>query len=522
MFHLVRRWLAVKRAFHSFFFLNFILLVALLLGGLILAACSDNATPTAANPASSAAATAGPTKTPAATASPAASPATTVTPEPTTTPLPGMAGIPVISAEQNTAKPFTQDWKASLADAAEPTIVGEIDGMVIVKSRQGGLYAFDLKTGTLAWKQVPNTAPSSVAGVIPTAAIAPGVAIVGDVAAEKVTAYDTKTGQKKWEHNLKFTAPNRDAGSRFLGNKVYGLTYVVAVSSKVDPNNPQAQTSNPEYVLLVGMDINTGKDVWNIMTDPADPKVGSRIASVVYASKNVLVENPDLSLSAFDGATGKSLWRGLNTFLLRTPNPDQLFSVVPEGGQKHLPRLRKLDINTGNLVWEKLLPTEVLNDPLIAISPDEHSAYVSVLVSAQETYVYRVDLDKNTSAWRFNTQTFGDYTLTATNDGVRLRSYGKQSGIVFLNRDVPDPVVWAVGGIETLDDVATADGLYLTARNNQEGLLYLVGLDKGDIKLATKTLLPGQEPVIGANQVYIIGLDSNGKPALSAYARPQK
>jgi outer membrane protein assembly factor BamB len=509
---------------------------------LLLGACADSPGPTATPPAPSptaaaaagtpvtvpgttttgtgAATTPGTTTTNAST--PGASPAVPTTAQAVTLPLDANQ-VPVISPLQTNARPFTQNWQATLDAGGEAIIAGEADGLVFVKNRQGGLYALDTKSGATAWKIPAPPLAGPLPIFPPLAVVGPGTVALGDLAAEKVIAYDSRTGQKKWEADLKFSAPGRATGNRFIGGKFYDNTLVVAVSSKQDPFNQPAQTANPEYILANGFDVTTGKVVWSALTEPPSASgFGVRLGGVIFGSKNIYIESPDLSVGAIVGATGARLWQILNMLVLHSANPDLIYSVVPEAGTDHKPILRKNDNQTGKVMWERQLPVQTVGDPPLAVSPDEKTVYVSVVVSQTESYLFGIDLEKNEGIWRFSTKIFKDYVLTATNEGVRLRNFGKQAGIALFPRNTPLPARYAIGNIELGEEVTTPEGLYLTARDSRyPGLLYLVNPNQGEVLYTAKTGAISGEPWPGENQVYLATTDGAGKPVIQAFARPK-
>lgn len=394
--------------------------------------------------------------------------------------------------------------------------------MAFVKTTNGALYALDIKSGTIAWK-VPAPPLAGTAPVFsPLVVAGPGIVALGDLAAEKISGYDTKTGQKKWDFDLRFSAPGRDTGSRFIGGKVYDNTLAVAVSSKQNPFDTQHQTTNPEYISLTGVDIKTGKAVWSALTDPAIVNgFGVRLGGVIFGSKNLYVESPDLSVGAIEGATGNRLWLILNTLVLHNDNPDLLYTIVPEAGSEHQPLLRKTDPQTGKVLWEKDLPVTVTDDPLMVVSPDEKTVYVVVL-SSTDSYLYAIDLDKNEGLWNFKTTTFNEYNLTATNEGVRLRNFGSQAGIAMFPRDKPLPAMWIVGPIQLGDEISEPEGLYLTATDPKvPGLLYLMNPSQGYILYTVKTEAISGVPLVGETQIYLTAVDTAGKPYIYAFARPK-
>jgi outer membrane protein assembly factor BamB len=526
--------------------------------GLLLAACADTstATPAPAAPTSTpapAATTSG--VTPTAATSPGPNPTPATTPGPTTTPGGATAGatitgtvtsstttgsetvaptptpftvpldnngIPVISVLQGNTKPFAQGWRTGLDTTGAVQVAGEADGMVFVKTLDGGLYALDAKSGAVAWKVPAPPLAGATPLFPPLAVVGPGVVALGDLAAEKITGYDTKTGQKKWDFDLRFNAPGRDTGSRFIGGKIYNNTLAVAVSSKQNPFDQQHQTTNPEYLSLTGIDLSSGKAVWSALTDP--PTVngfGVRLGGVIFGSKNLYVESPDLSVGAIEGATGNRLWLILNALVLHNDNPDVLYTVVPEAGSEHQPILRKTDPQTGKVLWEKQLPVTVIDDPLMAVSPDEKTVYVEV-VSSTDTFLYGIDLTKNEGLWNFKTTTFKDYDLTATNEGVRLRTYGSQAGFAMFPRDKPIPAMWILGPEQFGDVISAPEGLYLTATDpHVPGALYLINPSQGYILYTAKTEAISGVPLPGETQVYLAATDSAGKPYIYAFARPK-
>ncbi len=522
-------------------------LVSLTLG-LLLTACADTSTATQAAPAapSTAANTLSSSPTAAHTAAavtPGAAPATpgsAATPGTSQTPAAGTAipspapqppnqlpldnnGVPIISPNQASAKPFTQDWRTGLDTTSQVKVAAESGGMVFVNSRDGALFALNARTGAAAWKVPAPPLAGALPDFPPLVVAGPGLVALGDLFAEKISGYDTKTGQKKWDFDLKFNAPGRDPGSRFIGGKIYDNTLVVAVSSKQDPFDEQRQTNNPEYLSLTGIDLKTGKAVWSALTDPpSNNGFGVRLGGVIFGSKNLYVESPDLSIGAIEGATGARLWLILNTLVLRNDNPDLLYTVVPEAGSEHYPILRKTDPQTGKVLWEKELPVTVIDDPLMAVSPDEKTVYVAVVLSATESYLYGIDLQNNVGLWHFNTTSFNEYTLTATNEGVMLRNYGNRAGVALLPRDKPIPAAWALGPIEFGAEIAEPEGLYLTATDaRMPGLLYLVNPSQGSLLFSAKTEAISGEPLPGENQIYLAATDTAGKPFIYAFARPK-
>ncbi len=475
-----------------------------------LASCSDAATPA---PRTS------PTLT--TTSNPAVTGNITSGPVPTGSAQPAKNTVPLIGPSQVDAKTFQPVWKITLEDNTSAVMVGESEGLVFVRTLTGGLYALNAANGTLVWRHPAPPLAGSLPAQGPYAFVGQGLAVIGDPSSEKLTAYETRSGTRKWEASLKFDAPNRDAGSRFLGGRLYDTTLVVAISSKQDPFAQQGQTSNPEYVMVSGLELATGKEVWSAVTDPPPANnPPARPGNVIFGSKLVLVESPDGQVGAIEGDKGKRRWRAFNLFLLRSNNPDAIYSLSPEGPAEHNPRLRKIDPETGNLLWEKVLPIKVREDPPVFVASDERTAYMIAIVTDKESYMFGFDLETVKPLWRHPTSTYGPYTLTPDNNGVRLRNFGKTSGLVYFKREDPSTPVWLAGGLEMGDELEAAEGLYLTAKLDQNtAALFLLDPSNGAIRYTVRTETTSGPPLAGATQVYLPTTGAGGKPVITAYTR---
>lgn len=513
-----------------------VIITLISLGSAVLAACGENTTNTATPGVTVVTKTSllPPTNTPAAdnvtpTIKPESNlpPTATPLPKPTANPLPFMpTPVPLITELMTDTRPFNLNWKITLDEPSTVRVIDETSDLVFVKSRLGALYALKKSDGAIVWKHAaqPQSGPTSPTEVFAT--VTKDVTIIGDVAAETLIAYDTRTGQSKWTHGLRFDAPSRDAGSRWLGGRVYSNTLVVAVSSKQDPFNPQRQTKNPEFVLVAGIELATGQAVWSYITTPADLNIGSRLANVLFSSKIILIEEPGFSVIAFDGASGVKKWFAPQMFILRSENLDTLYSGEPGGGQPHTPNFRRHDIETGKVLWERTVPLKIVNDPLIAISPDERVAYFSAKVSDKESALVAYNIDTKNLVWNVKTTDFGEYELSADNEGVRLRNFGQNAGLIYFPKENPLPAKWQVGGLEFGEETQVREGLYITGRqliaNNQYlNAFYLLDLTSGATKLATTVSeIPSAEAYVGEKTVYLPGYLSSSKNVIYSYQRP--
>lgn len=528
-------------------------LLFLLIVILGLVACGGQATSV---PLSSA--TPGPTSATTATSGGATSAATTTTalpvpttaaalgpPAPTVAPTVNPGIVPILSAQQAGATPLKELWKANLNETSPAELIGEADDLLFVKTLSGGLYAFNLKDGSPAWKQsgpppvptptaLPSPTPAPSATPLPPdpipvprapfAAVVTSTVMIGDSAAQTIFAYDTKTGQKKWEASVRFEAPNRDPGTRFLPGAVYEDTLVVVVSSKVNPFAIRP-TPNPEYLRLVGLDIATGKQKWAFIPDPARSDADFRQGGITYGTKTIVVEGPDLSTFALEPKSGASLWRAFGLFLIPSPISDNLYALAAQpSGKPHNPILRRVDITNGKLIWQKELPIQLNSDPPVTISPDEKTIYAAVFTAPQKSFLWAFDTTSG-DARQTDTAAYGIYDMLATNEGIMLiQATPSASGVVYFTLSSDRPR-WAMGGvIELLFGPQLSPektGLYFTFRDEfGNGFIYIVNNQTGQVTSATRTDLPTSPPVFGLSQktLYLIGNET--KPQIHAYARP--
>jgi outer membrane protein assembly factor BamB len=350
--------------------------------------------------------------------------------------------------------------------------------------------------------------------------------MLGDPAVQNLRGYDTKTGQKKWETSLKFDAPNRDPGARYLPGALYEDTVVVAVSTKVNPF-VQQPGPNPEYIRLLGIEIATGKIKWDFITEPAQAGADFRQGGVVYGTKTIVIEGPNLSTYAIDGKTGAPLWKAFGVYLIPSSEPDSLYRLAPQSqNQAHTPIVQKLDINNGGkLLWTRGLPITVNNDPPIAVSPDEKTAYASVFtVSQQGQKSYLWTFTESGQIRQIETTAYGFYSMLPTNEGVYLiQSSPQASGIVYfdLTKDTP---AWAVGGALELvfgPQLSPEDSFYTVfgdEKNN--GYLFNINKKTGQVISTNAIEMPTAPLYFSPSQKVVYAVSGTTKPTVYAYARP--
>ncbi|MEI6044500.1 MAG: PQQ-binding-like beta-propeller repeat protein, partial [Chloroflexota bacterium] len=458
--------------------------------------------------------------------------------------------IPLLSAQQNGAVPLKQLWQTTLDENSPPEIIGETGELLFVKTVSGSLFAFNTKEGRLVWKQsgptplatpTPSPTPTPITQTLtpgsqsstaeiqpppraPFAVIVSDTVMIGDPAAENMRAFDTKTGQKKWETSLRFEAPNRDAGTRFLPGAVYTDTVVVAVSSKVNPFTTHP-TSNPEYLRLVGLDITTGQQKWAFVPDPVKAGAESRQGGVIYGTKTLIVDGPDLSTFGIEPRNGSALWKAFGLFFVSNPEPDTLYALVAQPrGTTSYPVVNKIDPNSGKPFWQKILPIKLSSEQPITFSSDEKTVYISVFASAQKSYLWTLNFDSS-EVRQTDTSPYGLYDMSTTNSGILMvQSSVSASGVVYLDLTRNSPS-WAIGGrVELLyglqrpPDKAT---LYLTFKDEtNRGYLFSVNEETGQVITTNQIELPTAPPYFSASQktIYVVG--KGAKPLVYAFARP--
>lgn len=460
-------------------------------------------------------------------------------------PTPNPAAVPVLSAQQAGATPLKQLWKAVLDESGPAELVGEADGLFFVKTVGGSLLAFNAKDGSPAWKQsgplptpiptaTPSPTPAPSATPLPAeqqpparapfSAIVTGTVIIGDPAAENIKAYDTKTGQKKWEASIRFEAPNRDPGTRFLPGAIYDDTVVVAVSTKVNPFAIRP-TSNPEYLRLMGFEIATGKPKWNFIPDPAKPDTDFRQGGIIYGSKSLVVEGPDLATFGLEPKSGAALWKAFGLYFIPSPDPDVLYSLPPQPQDKpHNPVVQRIDITNGKLLWTKTLPITVNNDPPITFSPDEKTAYAAVFTSGQKSYLWTFNVTTG-QVRQSDTSAYGLYDMYPTNDGIYLiQSSARASGVLYIEVSKDRPT-WALGGVVALlfapQTTLEKDSFYLSFGDETgAGYLFSVNNKSGAVISTNRVILPTAPLYFSPAQkvVYLVGGET--KPEIYAFARP--
>lgn len=185
------------------------------------------------------------------------------------------------------APPFEVAWSKCLRPTKEPIEIYPFelsepvyaDGKIVVGSRSGSVFCFDLASGAKAWEFKTAGAVES------TAAIADGFVYIGDDAGY-LYALDFATGKKVWSYRV----PEGEVIDRVAHSKGY-------VAFATTANN---------IVLLSSED---GEFLWMQTVDPVSSITVRGFGSPVFYNDLVIAGFADGTLRAFEVATGKPVWQ---------------------------------------------------------------------------------------------------------------------------------------------------------------------------------------------------------------------
>lgn len=198
-------------------------------------------------------------------------------------------------------------WKAELGDGIGSAVI--VDGLVFNTAMSGetalAIFCHDGKTGKQLWKtEVPTgelpriTPPNSHASSTP---VADGTNVYMYFSTIGLIAFDAKTGNEAWRHELPQPAFLMDWGS---GSSPIVYDGMVIFARDDDLNS-----------YMVAVDAITGKEIWK--TPRPDMLAGYAIPVMCTAGERTdLVVAGSGKLKGYDPKTGKEIWT-CNT-LLRT------------------------------------------------------------------------------------------------------------------------------------------------------------------------------------------------------------
>jgi outer membrane protein assembly factor BamB len=295
------------------------------------------------------------------------------------------------------------------------------DGMVYFGSKDGHLYAVDIKTGRLHWKFETERGN----WVVSSPTVADGIVFFGSND-DHLYAADTRTGKEMW----KFEARDEVYSSPAIHNGVVYIGTIYALDFKTGKEKWQFQAgreifSSPaidgstvyfggEHDDLYALDIEAGEKKWKFETKGDVQSSPAVYDDVVYFGSN------DGNLYAVDTKTGNEKWRfktGARVF----SSPAAADGMVYFGSKDQ--HLYAVDINTGKEEWRFKTHGEVLSSPAISTG--------TAFFGSKDGNLYAVEMKTGREKWRFKTG--GEiFSSPAVVDGVVY--FGSEDGNLYAVR----------------------------------------------------------------------------------------
>lgn len=166
---------------------------------------------------------------------------------------------PLKIIDRNTVKNLAPAWRTAVAGGLSmPTPVVH-DGVMLLHTAPDTVLALDARTGAELWRHV-HTVEKGIPSTQKMGLSFSGGRVFAPTSDLHVIALDVRTGQKAWDHAIALSAP-ATAASRVAFNL---RSAPVPVGDKLI----QAITSSagPGGGFIVGLDINTGAEVWRFHT----------------------------------------------------------------------------------------------------------------------------------------------------------------------------------------------------------------------------------------------------------------
>ncbi|MDQ3057782.1 MAG: outer membrane protein assembly factor BamB, partial [Pseudomonadota bacterium] len=242
---------------------------------------------------------------------------------------------PTPLAQISASASVSQLWSASIGGGEKDLGIAQrpaiADGRVYAAAVEGGVSAFDLRTGQSAWRYASELALSGGPGA------GDGLVVVGSLEGD-VVALDAATGTEKWATkvaNEVIVAPAVGGGMVFVRSNDGRVTALDATSGErrwfYSPDVPSltvrgngAMTVGPG-ILFVGNDNGTltalsmtdGAPVWT--TPVAQPDGRSELERMADVDGPAVLDNTTLFATSYknqtvaiDGPTGQLMWERNN------------------------------------------------------------------------------------------------------------------------------------------------------------------------------------------------------------------
>ena len=275
------------------------------------------------------------------------------------------------------ARELTIRWSAATLPTPEginssPVIAR---GLVFVGSDDGGVYAFDERTGSLRWSVFTGSAVRS------SPAVARGRVVVGNTGGA-IYALDADTGAGLWSYGIggKVTAaPLVVGGTVYVGSR--GGSFValdLETGGVVWRAKPWATWAGPSYAnglvyvgsdksMVFAFDAVTGQERWSTSLD-------ARVRSAPSVRKGLVYVGTDAgSVFALDAGSGQIRWRAaaaprkVNAVVRSSPAIVGGRVVVTTGETTPMDgHAVALDAMTGSTLWRSKLADYSTSSPAVA------------------------------------------------------------------------------------------------------------------------------------------------------------
>ena len=265
----------------------------------------------------------------------------------------------------------SQLWSASIGSGEERLGIGQrpviADGRVYAAAVEGGVSAFDLRTGQSVWRYASELPLTGGPGA------GDGLVVVGSLEGD-VVALDAATGTEKWKTkvaNEVIVAPAVGSGMVFVRSNDGRVTALDATSGErrwfYSPDVPAltvrgngAMTLGPG-MLFVGNDNGTltalsmtdGATVW--ATPVAQPEGRSELERMADVDGPAVLDNTTLFATSFknrtvaiDGPSGQTMWERENGGPRGLGVSNSAVVVTDATG-----KVWGLDKNTGGSLWQQ-------------------------------------------------------------------------------------------------------------------------------------------------------------------------
>lgn len=259
-------------------------------------------------------------------------------------------------------------WRA--LDPAVNAVVAAARGAAFVFDKNGSLYALDAATGREIWKTVlhPRRASCVSAPVVRDDTVyvtGAAEAIPGNPArpaGNYLFALDARTGQERW---------------RYRAEEAYAYNGVCLHQPVVTADTIFAAGGSHIYAIRR----DTGTDLWKpvAVRRVIDGRDRPADVHVLVDAGPLLVGNTAVSLTAFDKASGRTLWDIPGQYYendMAVAGNVLYFQGSPASKPSPRGTLHALDLDTRNILWSFSRPTGEPNWPFGYLTPIDGGLWV--------------------------------------------------------------------------------------------------------------------------------------------------